>query len=408
MTNFQKKIDKYVLQHLNSSELVTNYIIKKCKKIGVHLSTKDINQLKTQIDAGVKNSGKFIIDFNDKTILNAGFTSVEKFENQLSHELENLVPDIEKIIDDFWSKAPNMIQDIVLEISSGIWDEMKKTLDDVVLDRENVRLFFEDALGSIWLEVINRLDLMVGVVDEIGQSASENNDMDLIEETLLRLYARACLVASEIVSLLRSGHPDGAHARWRTLHEITVISCFIYENDITLTERYLEHTNIENYKTLVEYQNYHEHLGASPLDDRELQEAKSIHDDLILKYGKSYKSDYGWASEVLNNPKPNFRQIEEKVSLSYLRPYYKLASDNVHANPKGIFFKLGLLADEHNTCLNGPSADGLVDPLSLTSISLNQLTTNLMSYNTDIDKQVSAKIIDHMTRELHELLNNLE
>ena len=47
----------------------------------------------------------------------------------------------------------------------------------------------------------------------------------------------------------------------------------------------------------------------------------------------------------------NFSDIERAVRLDHLRPYYKLASHNVHANPKGMLFRLGLYpeSDESST-----------------------------------------------------------
>jgi hypothetical protein len=45
--------------------------------------------------------------------------------------------------------------------------------------------------------------------------------------------------------------------------------------------------------------------------------------------------------------------------LDYLRPYYKLASHNVHAQPKGILFKLGLVQNQ-DILLAGPSNYGFV------------------------------------------------
>jgi len=47
---------------------------------------------------------------------------------------------------------------------------------------------------------------------------------------LARLYGRACQIGRKIELLLSNGFADGAEARWRTLHELTVVACFIYKH----------------------------------------------------------------------------------------------------------------------------------------------------------------------------------
>jgi len=55
--------------------------------------------------------------------------------------------------------------------------------------------------------------------------AAAQNDYQF--EALVRLQAGAARVAGEIYALLLSGYASGAHARWRTLHEIAVTALFI-------------------------------------------------------------------------------------------------------------------------------------------------------------------------------------
>ena len=60
--------------------------------------------------------------------------------------------------------------------------------------------------------------------------------------------------------------------------------------------------------------------------------------ELDNKYGIEYKKGgYGWASSVLNTQRPTFRHIEESIDQDHMRPYYKMASYNVHAGQKVYF-----------------------------------------------------------------------
>jgi hypothetical protein len=63
---------------------------------------------------------------------------------------------------------------------------------------------------------------------------------------LVKLHARACLISAEILSLLRSGHASGAHARWRALHEVAVIADFLASGDSDLARGYLLYEHVES------------------------------------------------------------------------------------------------------------------------------------------------------------------
>ena len=129
---------------------------------------------------------------------------------------------------------------------------------------------------------------------------------------------------------------------------------------------------------------------------------KAVHDELIDRFGRSYKNNYGWASSVLNKDKPNFSDIEEYSGFDHLRPYYKLASHNVHANPKGVSFRLGLLGNTQNILLAGPSNYGFTDPAHGAVLSLGHITINLITTKPTIDNLVLSNILLRLESEIGE------
>jgi hypothetical protein len=88
------------------------------------------------------------------------------------------------------------------------------------------------------------------------------------------------------------------------------------------------------------------------------------------------------------------------VKLDNLSPYYKLASHNVHANPKGISFKLGLGPDRGKVLLAGPSNTGLLDPAQCTALSLLQTTSALLGIRPNLDGVVIMKVLIKLEREI--------
>ena len=147
---------------------------------------------------------------------------------------------------------------------------------------------------------------------------------------------------------------------------------------------------------------YYKALGYEPLSEQEFNEIKSAYQHLVSRFGLAYKESYGWAEPVIGKRKPTFRDIEEKAGLDHLRPFYKMASHNVHANPKSVFFKLGLYPRSQDILLAGPSNTGLADPGQGTALSLAQITVTLLSMEANIDRLVICSILMTLVKEIGE------
>ena len=137
---------------------------------------------------------------------------------------------------------------------------------------------------------------------------------------------------------------------------------FLLDHGNELSIRYLEHEVIESYKAMVQYNKYEPRLNIERFSEEELRECKMARDEALSKYGNEFKESYGWAAKALNNKRPNFSNLEEAVELDHLRPYYRWASQNIHANVHGIKNKLGLAEAKEEILLAGPSNSGMTDP----------------------------------------------
>jgi hypothetical protein len=63
-----------------------------------------------------------------------------------------------------------------------------------------------------------------------------------------------------------------------------------------------------------------------------------------------------------------------------MRPYYRMASHGIHANPKGITWTPDLLpTDGRGALLTGPSPAGLADPGHSALISLTRVTATTLA-----------------------------
>jgi hypothetical protein len=314
--------------------------------------------------------------------------------------------DFTHIIDEYAEKLSDAMPRIVQETAEVLLAELKSTAPEMLAEHKQVRSQFEESVFLEWNEALDLMEMLIVIASEAGEdftqefglSVSQDNDFRF--EVLTRLHARSCQIANEILTLLKAGYADGAHARWRTMHEITVIGFFINGFGQDVAERYLLHEAVESYVAARQYQRYSNRLGYESLTDRELSDLESSYQHLIDRFGRPYAKPYGWAAQALSNNNPNFSDIEQTVDLAYWRSHYKLASHNVHANPKGVFFKLGLYPEERELLLAGPSDTGFADPGHSTAISLLQITTILLTLHPNIDRLSVCQIMSTLAEEI--------
>jgi hypothetical protein len=201
-------------------------------------------------------------------------------------------------------------------------------------------------------------------------------------------------------------------ARWRTLHEIAAVAFFLKEYGEDTARRYIEHEAIEADNAARDYDNCCDRLGYEPLTDGERAEIQSTKEKVVERYGRNFKTSYGWAAHALGMDRPMLSHIERASGIDHLRAHYRMASHPVHANPKGILFKLGLLHNEKDVILTGPSDAGLADPGQCSAISLYQVTTALGLLKPSLDNFVVLRIlnllIDETQEAFHEANKTLE
>ena len=287
-------------------------------------------------------------------------------------------------IDSIGDMAADVTDDFIDSTAKVLLAELKQSSPSMLMEQRQHQRQFEKGLRKRWKRPLDLLELFISVATEAGSDFNDEfrddaaRSGDAVFEALTRLHARACQVSSEVLTLLRAGYADGAHARWRTIHELAVVSGIIKKHGQELAERYLLHNNIQVYKAALQYRKYSERINNEPMSEEEFEDIKSEHDNLVRRFGKDYKKPYGWAASAIGIKSPSFDQIERHIGLDHMRPYYGMASDNVHANSHGAYFRMGLEL-ENVILLAGASDMGLADPGHATAISLLQTTLSLLT-----------------------------
>lgn len=316
---------------------------------------------------------------------------------------------LEKIIKENPGKAENMdlskiISNITLESASLVKESLIKSTKSMLQEKRKSNRSFCRLNLNRWANAFDVLETHIAICTEAGWRfnneyraiAVENEN--LVFDLVVRHHARACQISEEILCLLKAGFADAAHARWRALHEVAATAIFISKHGRECAERFYYHEIIESYKGMLMHQQYESRLQAKGHSLEEIAKCKQERDKLVDKYGKSYADGYGWAAYLFQNSgRITFDLIEKDVNLDHMRPYYKWASQNIHASSKGMRNRLGLCDTKEDLLLAGASSSGMADPAHAAAISLNQITNTLLLLEPTLDHIITMKIIEDYT-----------
>lgn len=306
-------------------------------------------------------------------------------------------------------KLDKLMKFLVKEILPKFSQEIMKTLNESskeMLDyQRKCQKGFENRLYKKWKKPLDLLEYLIETSLKSGEehkkklSKTTGNTNNFKREALIKLHARALQISNEILVLLKSGYADGANARWRSLHELAVISFFLLDNNNDVSKRYLEHVIVKNFKEAEDYRKYCKKLGYLPIERKEFNKIKREREKICIKYSDRFQDDYGWIpSSILSNR--NFRALEGHVKLDKLHPLYNLSCDSVHGGAKG-FYRLGLMDDYQNKILlAGASNYGLADPLQNTAISLLHITICLLNLEPDFESIIQMQVMDNYISEI--------
>jgi len=313
---------------------------------------------------------------------------------------------IDQRVEQFMAEnVPELVITVGERIAEEVFPRLHETWGAEAEIQRVERCGFQERLSGRWGEAVGQLQMLLTVAREFGEfegallGGSEASDSPVLAGVLLRLQARACQVTDEIIGLLCAGFSDGAMARWRTLHEIAAVAMLLKEQGESVAQRYVDHDVIESARAARDYDECCERLGYEPMDEVKLADLRRQHQAVVAKYGAGFDQPYGWAADALGVKKPTLRDVRAAAGIDHMRSHYRMASHNVHANPKGLFFKLGLLGDT-DVLLAGPSNAGLSEPGQNAAISLTQVCSALGTLQPTMDGLVVLHLMNRMTTDV--------
>ena len=292
--------------------------------------------------------------------------------------------------------------------ATTILDQIKRDAKVGLRRHRREQQTFERRLQEHWAMPLHLLEITIELAYEVAARTGDRVRAGEISvdkytfQSLWAIHARACQMSRAIVALLRSGYPDDAHARWRTLHELAAVSLFIGKHGEEIAERYLLHDVVQRRKLARAYKKHEIRANLEPLTEMEIDKIEDEYQSLVRRFGHRFGKDYGWAAHALGNKPPTLENIEIDVELDHLRPYYQMANNNVHGNSHAAFFKLGGFEPDRDILLAGPSNMGLADPGHGVAWSLTQVTEALEDAAPTFDGLIELMALNLLQEETGE------
>lgn len=235
-----------------------------------------------------------------------------------------------------------------------------------------------------------------------------------LNQLLFLQYLRACALFSEIIYLVKGGFANGALTRFRTLHELTVITEFIYKHGEQAADRYLDYVIVMDKKDI----DFKEReLGITEQSEELIRDLNKKIQKIKKEKGPEFvndRSDYIWAKPFLNlNSKTNatfhkiFKATRENKQGG--EPY-KDASNNIHSSPKSLNSAINTM---NGTPITGASNLGFNIPASYATYEMEQLghllskelANNMDQLNLDLTEILTPNFITTLQNYLRNMIN---
>lgn len=385
----------YFLQKLRDVSLINKALqnaISSLPKMILHkLLTRKLGEHKVDIPpealdafvdhllAGQKDD--FIWDDGlDETVNALSLTFTEEDRNEIDTAINKAVEAI-----------PEAARIAVDKASELLFSSIKRTWGNEQLTQQYEVQMFRENLEIRWGKGLNYLRMLLTCCREAGSQTLKRHNKSKSKRyamrrwVLVRLHARACQVTDEIICLLENGFADGAMARWRTIHELSVVATMIANGDEDLAERYILHDAVEVKRQADEYEATQVTFGATPISKRERKAIDQTYHAVLDRFGAAFAHPYGWAANHMNLKKPTFKDLQTRADHTGMNSYYKLASFGVHASARSLFFNLSTIGDQE-ILLAGRGNAGLEESGSRTAQSLTLITSLYAGSSTNLDQ----------------------
>jgi hypothetical protein len=296
----------------------------------------------------------------------------------------------------------NALDATLPRVTAEVGAELRRRTPELTRDLRRDRRAFEARLYRRWKKPIDQLEAIWNATLEAGQafarrSARASSTADTTLGVLVQSHARACQITYEILALLRAGCASGAHARWRSLHEVAV-TMMILRAHPKLTARYVDHAAVDRWRAARAYQAHAVPRGFEPISGEELERYERSAAKAVAAHGKAIEGPWGWAEPLFDKARFGFHDLERAAGVAHLNPWYGMANLAVHAHSRSLEFNLSAVHGADGVLVAGGTDAGLAEPGQGTALTLLQATSALVVYGRpSLDDVITLNVLSEMT-----------
>lgn len=285
----------------------------------------------------------------------------------------------------------------------------RETAIKILPDMRKETKGFEERSFERWKPAFDHLEMMWKIAQELGEANAKGFDQDTEESTqvvmaaLSNIFPKALLVANEIICLLKGGFPDGALARWRSLHELTVTAMYIQQEGREPAIAYMLSFHFAARRAALQMNDHAENSHLEKFSKGDLEGFNTRCNEAEKVLGRKIEKDKDGEWPAINLKHRDFAAIEKRVNMDHWRPRYKWASQHTHANLIPIGNLQGMSESIEAVNLVGASNSGLADPFMMTAISLAQITSTYLSVTPNLDRVVHSSVLLKFSDEMSEI-----
>jgi len=304
---------------------------------------------------------------------------------------------------------PNLIQESIDNCANISLQSYRQTSTKALRKIRSATRRFENRTFKRWRPAFDHLEMMWHIAQELGEGHSKDFDIDNPEDirivmgAISQIFPKALIVTQEIICLLKGGYPDGALARWRSLHELTVSAMYIIKEGKEPALNYLMSFHFSARRAAHQINEHAERARMEPFSIEMLRDLDRHCAEAESHLGRSFVRDKDGEWPAINRTHRSFADLERHVEMDHWRPRYKWASRHTHADFVPNYKLLGMSEAKSHVTLVGASNSGFADPLMMTAISLAQITNTYLSVTPNLDRIVHSRVMLQLSDEMSDI-----
>lgn len=296
-------------------------------------------------------------------------------------------------------KLSELFEAIQEKLENDIALSHKKSAPIILQQIREMNDGFEERNFARWKPSFDHLEMMWSVAQELGEMHGKDvkeeaeESGDTVMAALANIFPRALLVAQEVICLLKGGFADGALARWRSLHELTVTAMYISKHGEKAAVAYLLSFHFAARRAAHQLNEFSERARMDKFSQEDMKgfdERCEVAEQIL---GRKIEKDKLGEWPAITQTHSTFADLELDVGMDHWRPRYKWASAHTHAHHRPSEKLLGMVEATDHAHLVGASNSGLVDPFQMTAIALSQITAVYLLHTPNIDRIVHSQVL---------------